>query len=159
VHFAHAALQFPHAQLPGNRFVGERQRTPLIVECGQGARVTGTQSSLLDDLEDDGRQLKNSQHLRDGRAILAHRVRDLLVREAEFFGEATIASRLFDRIQVGALQVFDEREREERAIVDVAHDRRDVRPPQPGRSAEPSLARDQLETIRGATNRDRLQQA
>ncbi len=69
-----------------------------------------------------------------GRA-LADPLGDLLVREAEALLQGAVGLGLFDRIQVGALEVLDQGELEQLAIVlDLAdHDRHR----RPGRRAAP----------------------
>src|SRR3954466_835116 len=119
--------------------------------------MTGTQPTLLDDLEYHARELQDAQHLRDRRPILAHRVGDLLMREAEFLGQAPIAARLLHCIEVGALEVLHERQREQRPIIYLAYDRRDLRPSQARRRAQAPLARDELEALAARTHRDGLQ--
>src|SRR5207237_1177388 len=75
--------------------------------------------------------------------------------------ESLVAFRLFDRVQVGALEVLDERQREQRLIVNLLHDGRNLRPAEAGRGSVAALAGDEL--VASASGRgsdgDRLQQA
>src|SRR5215470_13000850 len=65
--------------------------------------------------------------------------------EAEFVDESLDAVRFLERIEVFALDVLDERERERRLIGNVAHERRDLVEPCTSRREPPALSRDDLE--------------
>jgi hypothetical protein len=58
-----------------------------------------------------------------------------------------VAFALFDRVEVGSLKVFDERQRENGLVIDLFDDRRDFLPSEPGRGAEATLACDQFESV------------
>ena len=71
--------------------------------------------------------LQQPHEVRDRRAILADRRGDVFLLQVEFVGEAAVGERLFDRVQVLALDVFDQRHLEQRLLLarrDVAHDDR-----------------------------------
>ena len=55
-----------------------------------------------------------------------------------------VAERFLDRVEVGALDVLDDRELERGAVVDVAHDDRDLRQPRALRRAPAAFAGDDL---------------
>src|SRR2546423_5174808 len=78
--------------------------------------------------------------------------------ESEFIGEALVAARFLHGIQIGALEILDQRQREQRAIVDVANDRGDIIPAESCRSTKATLAGDELEIIARPSDGNRLQQ-
>ena len=60
-------------------------------------------------------QLQQPDVVGDRRAVLADGVGDLLLRQVELVGEPPVGERLFDRVEVLALDVLDERDREQPA--------------------------------------------
>jgi hypothetical protein len=104
--------------------------------------------------------LEHSQHVRYGRSILPHRLGDLLLGHSEIVREPVIAFAFFDRIQVSTLQILDQRQGQDRFVVDLLDDRWNFFPAELGGGAESSLTSDELEPILtwAAAHRDRLQQ-
>ena len=88
------------------------------------------------------------QRLGDRRARLADDLRDLLVRVAEFLLQHVEAFRLFERRQVLALDVLDQRDLELLLVVDVELDGRDLVESGQRRGAEAALAGDDLVAVR-----------
>jgi len=86
--------------------------------------VAHLELALLDEGTDLGRQLEQAQQVRDRGARPAHGVRRLLVCDAEFGDEAVERARFFERVQVLALDVLDERHRDGGFVGDAADDRR-----------------------------------
>ena len=60
----------------------------------------------------------------DRRAILADGGRNRFLRHLEFVGQPPVRLRFFDRIQIFALDVFDQRDFEQMLVGDVAVRRR-----------------------------------
>ena len=90
------------------------------------------------------RKLGETQRVGDMAAALADNARDVGVRIAVVRGELRIAGRLFKRVEIGALHIFDDRDFERLAIARLDNDNRQFvqsgelsRPP-------PALARDDL---------------
>jgi hypothetical protein len=52
-----------------------------------------------------------------------------LLREFELFDQALIAFRLFERIEIRALQILNESQRKHCSIVEIANDSWNFRPP------------------------------
>jgi hypothetical protein len=75
-----------------------------------------------------GRKAQEPQQVRDGRAIAPDHARDFTLRHAELVDEALVSLRLVDRREVVPLQVLDERERQQRLVVDLLDDGRHVGP-------------------------------
>ena len=71
------------------------------------------------------RQLEQAQRVGHRRAVLADPLRQLLLRVAELVDEPLVGLGLFDRVEVLALQVLDERELVGLALLDVLDDDRD----------------------------------
>ncbi len=106
-----------------------------------------------------GRELQQSEQIRNRRPIAADQPRDLAVRQLELRRESLVARGLVDRREVVTLQILDERERQQRLVVDVFHDGRNLRPAEPRRCAPAPLARDQLEPAVPRPHQDGLQQS
>src|SRR6185312_3389845 len=88
-------------------------------------------------------QLKQPQRIRNGHTALANATRSLFLGESVLLNEATVGHRLLDRIEVGALDVFDERQFQQLRIRGLADDDGDrFEPSKPG-GLEPALARDE----------------
>ena len=88
------------------------------------------------------------QRLGDRRARLADDLRDLLVRVAELLLQDVEAFRFFERRQVLALDVLDQRDLELLLVVDVELDGRDLVESRQRRGAEAALAGDDLVAVR-----------
>jgi hypothetical protein len=78
--------------------------------------------------------------------------------QLEFFEEASIASCLFDRVEVRALKVLDQGENEHRLVIEVADDSRDFVPAEVGCSPEATFACDELECVSAAADGDGLKE-
>ena len=100
--------------------------------------------------------------VRDRRAVLADRRRDLFLRQLEFVGEPAIGERFVDRVQILALDVLDERHLEQRLLLparDVADDDRHAQEAGPLRGAPAALAGDDLKPVADRADDDRLDDA
>ena len=83
----------------------------------------------------------------DRGAAASDALRDLLLRETVRFHQVREAHRFFERIEVFALQVLDDRDFERFAIVGVAHERRNRREPRRDGRAPTPFARDQFVAV------------
>ena len=90
------------------------------------------------------RQVHQAQQVRHGAARTADRRGRLLVGEAEIGDQALDALRLFQRIQVFALDVLDQRHRGGGLVVHVAHQHRNLLQAGQLRGAEAAFAGDDL---------------
>jgi hypothetical protein len=79
------------------------------------------------------------------------------VRVAVALGQRLQTVRLFERAQVLALEVLDERDLHRLGVGGLADDARDLAQPRFDRGAIPSLARDDLEARAARTHEDRLE--
>ena len=156
---ANPLLQFPDAEPAATALFASLERRMLRSESEQRPRMAGGERAALDHLLHLHQEGKHAQKIRDRRPILPHRLGDLLLRQLEFFDQPPIAAGLFDRVEVRALEIFDERQHQHRAVVEVANDRRDLRPAEVGRGAEASLAGDQLERVALSADGYRLKQS
>ena len=104
-----------------------------------------------------GDEVEQPERVRDGRARPADATGDLFVGEPELVDEPAEALGRFDRVEVLALQVLDQRDLELRAVVELADDRRDpLEAGRDGRSQAP-LPGDELVAVDGLGDEDRLQ--
>ena len=88
------------------RFVGERE---------QRARMAHRERARRDVRAHFLRQAQQAHVVGDRRAILPDRGGDLLLRQLEFVGEPPVGRRFFDRIEILALDVLDQRDGEQRS--------------------------------------------
>jgi hypothetical protein len=117
--------------------------------------------AILQEFADNLRKLKNTQHVGDRSSVLSNRLRNLLLRQAKLIGKSVISFALFYRIEICSLKILDEGQSENRFVIDVLDDCRDLLPPELHRGAKAALAGNQLESIlsRSPSDRYRLQQA
>ena len=123
----------PVEQLTASRIVGDGQQRP---------RVAGGDVAALHRRQDVVRQLQQAQGIGDGDAALADAPGNLLLRMAAELHEAAVAARLIDRIEVGALQVFHERQLQVLDPLGRAYDGRNGRQSGKASRAEAALAGD-----------------
>ena len=72
------------------------------------------------------RELSQSQIVGHRRATLTYGVSNFLVRHVEFFDQPLQCACLFNRVQILALDVLDQRESETRFVRDLANNGRDL---------------------------------
>ena len=102
------------------------------------------EAAFANEIPHCGRQLQQPRRIRHRGAALAYLHRNFLLREGELFRQLRVAQRLFQRVQVFALQIFNERQLQDRLVVRRAHDHRDFRQLQQLRGPPAPFARDQF---------------
>ncbi len=117
----------------------------VVGDGEQRAGVSERDRAVADESPDAIRQLQYAQEVGDGRAVLADGIGDLLLGERELVDEALVSERLVQGVEVGALEVLDQGEREHFAIVERLDDGRDLGPAEAGGGAKASLAGDEFE--------------
>ena len=85
---------------------------------------------------------EKAERVRNCRAVFADGLGHLLVRQSEITDELAIAFSLFDRIEVFALEILDERQAEHLFIGYFANVRGDRRPPESCRCTKSALPSD-----------------
>ena len=108
------------------------------------------------------RQLQQAEEVRDRRAILADGARDVLLLQVKLVGEPPVGEGLFNRVEVLALDVLDERHLQERSFLsrrDVADGDRHAQQAGELRGAPASFAGDDLEPIAHPPHHDGLDDA
>ena len=100
------------------------------------------------------RQFEQPHVVGDRRAVLADAGGDGLLRQVEFVGQAPVGLRFLDRIQILALDVFDQRDLEHLVVGDVAIDDGDLEQAGALRGAPPALAGDDLGAVADACARE-----
>jgi hypothetical protein len=73
-----------------------------------------------------GRKPQQPDVVRDRRPILADRLGDLFLGQAEFVAEPSVGVRLFNRIEIFPLDVLDERGGKQPIVGNVTHDHRNL---------------------------------
>ncbi len=104
-------------------------------------------------------EVEQAQRVGDGRARLADALGDALLGEPELVDELAVGEGLVDRVEVGALDVLDERDLELVAIRELADERRDALEAREPGGAHAALAGDELVAVERLGDEDRLQHA
>ena len=89
------------------------------------------------------RRIQQAHRVGDRHAALADARGDHLVRHLEFLCQVLVGFGFLDRVQVGALDVFDQRQLEQLLVRGVTDDHRDGLQPGLARGLQTALARDQ----------------
>src|SRR4029079_7230848 len=105
-------------------------------------------------------QFQEPDRVRNMRPTLADDLRDLFLRSIKVVHKRKVARRLFDRIEIGALDVFDNGELKRLRVVRFDHGNWHVVKARALRGAPPSLAGDDFEVVAlERANDDRLNDA
>src|SRR5262249_2849262 len=135
------------------RFVWKRQ---------QRARVAHRKHSRRHLRTNFVRQFQEPEMVGDRRTVLPYRRRDVFLRQVKLLGKASIGQRLLDGIEVFTLDVLDERHLEQRPLLtgtDLAYDDRNAKQASFECSPPASFAGDDLESLAGFPDDDRLDDA
>ena len=130
-----------HAALRG--FVGQRE---------ERARVAHRQRAGREVVADFDRQAQQPDVVGDRRAILADGGRDRFLRQLQFVGQPPVRLRFFDRIQIVALDVLDERDLQQLIVGDLADDDGDLEQAGALRRAPAAFAGDDLVAVADAAD-------
>src|SRR6267378_2184892 len=150
---AHPVLHLAHREPEVHRLLGERRRHPRVLEREQRARVADREPAFVEQRQHRRRELQQAERIGDGGAVATYRVRDVLLRQAEFREQALVAARLVHGREVVTLQVLDQRERQGGAVVHFALHGGDLLPAERLTGPQPPLAGDQLEAAVAARGR------
>src|SRR5262245_49396458 len=104
------------------------------------------------------RERQHSEQICDSSSVLPYCVRHLLLGELKIIEQAPITARLFDRVQVCPLEIFDQREDEHGPIIEFADDRGDLHPTEIDCGPQTVLAGDEFVGVTGSSNGDRLKE-
>ncbi len=102
-------------------------------------------------------QLQKPQDVRDGGALAAKAVREILLGQAMLLDQPPIALGLLERSEILTLQVLDERDRKGRRFAQILDQRRDFVEPGPLGGSPTALSRDQRVPVPGTTQQNRLE--
>ena len=122
--------------------------------------MAGAEAIFPKPLLDFGGEPEQPEHVGDGRAVLSDPAGDLFLGHSELDNKLVIGLRFFNRVQVFALQIFDEGDLQGRMFVRFADD--GGNPDQAGalRGTPAAFAGNQLEeSVVERTNDDRLNDA
>ena len=156
---ARECLGFADGEGAGDDVAGELALRRIIGDTGDRPGVAHRQRARREVVSDLGGQAQQPQVVGDGRAVFADGGRNRFLRELQFVGQAAIRLRFLDRIQVFALDVFDQRDREQVGVGDVANDDRHLEKACALCGAPAPLASDDLVTAVDQAHEDRLNDA
>ena len=117
------------------------------------------QPAVADEFLHRFRQFQQPQRIGHDRAALADFRGDVLLRELELLRQLRIAVRLLDGVQVFALEIFDERQFQHRAVIGLAGDDGNFRQIQKLRRAPAAFAGDQFKKTAAFAHDERLDDA
>src|SRR6266849_2502565 len=106
-----------------------------------------------------GRELQQTQRIGHDRAAFANFAGDFLLAQLELFNEFRVTAGFFQRIEVFALEIFDQCQFQHRAVIGLAHEHRDFLEAQELRRAPPALAGDQFKLVIPLADHQRLDDA
>ena len=84
----------------------------MVAEAGQRPSMPGAERAIRDRLLDTRRRLKDTQRVGDRWARTSDALRHTLLRQSEGVHEVLEGARLLDGVEVGALDVLDQRDLE-----------------------------------------------
>src|SRR3989441_7901007 len=156
----HPVLRLPDGQMLRDDHLQALLLGGLALERDERARVSRADHSRGDRGLYGGASTEQAEGLGDGNAMLAETVRDVLVGEPELLDQPAQSARLFHRVEVGALQVFDETEHQLPIVAGVAaHHRGHRLETGEPRGTPPALAGDQLISVGQWPDEQRLEDA
>ncbi len=136
---SHPAFDFADGHSVSDDLFCEFDHAMVVAKRKQRARMADGEFAFADHSSNLRRQREKPHGVGDGRAILPDYVRDFLLRKRKLGNELLVSLAFFYWIEVGALQVLDECEREKRFLVDVgfvADDRGNLAPAEALHSAK-----------------------
>src|SRR5262245_58780004 len=101
-------------------------------------------------------QIKEPQRVGHRRPATPDLERNIFLSHSKFASQSRVALGFFDWVEIGALQVFDQRKFEDLQIVCSSDDSRHRGKTELLRSAPPTLACDQFKSRAGLANNERL---
>ncbi len=146
-----------HRQALGDHPRGQVLLGAGVVETEQRPGMTGGQHTGRDPpLHGDG-QVQQPDGVADDRATAADALRELVVGDAEFLEQLLVGSSLLQRIELGAVDVLQQRVAQHGVVGCAAHYGRDGLEAGGGRRAQAALAHHQLVAVGDAPHHHRLQ--
>ena len=122
--------------------------------------MTGGQGTVLDQLQNGRTEAQQPQRVRNGRAGFAHAGGSLLLRHFIGAHQLLIAEGFFNRVEIRALQIFNQRQLHRLFVVGLNdHDRHIGKPGQPCRTPAAFARDDLIEPGRQPAYRQRLDNA
>ena len=119
-----------------------------------GRFVSETLMAALDELDHRFWQSKQSLEVRDMATRFVDQRRNFRLAHLLLLGEMLVGARLFDRIEVFALDIFDQRNRHDLTLIQIANNRRNFMQFRPLRSTPAAFARNQLVTTLASQGTD-----
>ena len=124
----HAILHFTHRQSLRDGFPREVRHNARILERKQCPRVPHRQLPIMQHLEHDLGEFEEAKRVGNRRPVASDGIGDVLLRQFEFGDQTLVAAGFIDWRQVVALQILDQRECQQRAVVGIALYGRDALP-------------------------------
>ena len=137
-------FRFAHREVLRHDIPRDAQLRGFVRETEDGAGVPHRERSGSQVLADFVGQPQQPDVVGNRRSIFADGIRDLFLGQAELVGETAVGLRLLDGIEIFALDVLDERRRQQPVVGNVADDDRDLQQPGALRGAPSAFARDDL---------------
>ena len=150
------ALDLPHGKIsasgPSRGFRAQRR----VLDGEKSARVPRAQAPVFDHFADGSVQPQQAKSVGNGNAFFAGTFGGFLLREVKFLNQTIEGLRLFDGIQVFALEIFDKRDFHGFVVGNVLNDHGHAMHGYELRGAPPALAGQELKTRTAPANHERL---
>ena len=157
-HSPHGVLRPAHVQPVFDDFAREDFLLGFVVEPHNHLRRPQRKHSACNVPLHALGQIQKAQQIRDCRTLLAKPLRNRLLREVEIGNQIGDTPRGFNRVEIGALDIFDKPLRGGGGVADILDARHDFAHAQQLASPEPALSREQLVSVGNLPHENRLEQ-
>ena len=130
-----------------------------IVDGQECAGMAGCDAAFLEQILDWLLELQQANGVGNRGAVFAGALGDLLLRQVKFISQALEGVRLLDRVEIFALEVFDQRHLQRHLLRDIADDDRNAEQAGALRRSPAAFAGDQLEAPGDPADHQRLHDA
>ena len=152
-------FRLPHVQTFLDDAFGGVRLAFVIRQTKNHLRMANGNPSITQQRLHRRRQFQQARRVRHRRAALADLGGDFLLRELKLSAELRVAERFFQRIQILALQVFDERQFQHGAVIGFAIDDGNFGKIQQLRRAPAAFAGDEFKKSAAFAHNERLDDA
>src|ERR1041385_858865 len=142
-------LEIPDRPAGRDALPGEADQLDGVGVCEERPGMPLRELAAPETLLDFGGEPEQPERVAHGRAVLPHQPGDLLLGQREIGHEPLVAGGRVHRRKIVALEILDQREGEQRAVLHLLHHRRELLPAEALHRAPAPLAGDQLVAAAG----------
>ena len=149
-------LDLPHGQVSASGASGGFRAQRCVFDGQKSARVAGSEAAVFDHFADRSVQPQQAKGIGNGDALFAGAFGGFLLCEVKFLNQTIEGLRLFDGIQVFALEIFDKRDFHGFVVGNVFNDDRNAMHGDELGGAPAAFAGEELKTWTAPANDQRL---